>query len=289
MTAGGKEPLHRAKSSKRRPLRRKGHGTRQAAFAWCCVALALLSLVMIVRALRESHRARAAYDALRTEAVTDIGAAGADKEKEADVAPKEPETVVFYRPEGAVLEIDFDALKAVNPDVVAWLHVPALDISYPVLQGTDNDYYLNHTPEGEENSLGSIFLEYTNAPDFSHGNSIIYGHNTADGTMFGRLRLFGEDPALREEEPFFYVYLPDGFIGKYRIYSYYSVYKESESFSRFEADDAASHAYYVNLTKGLSLEEIEADLSGGGRIVTLATCFGAHGTSYRFLVHGIAE
>ena len=88
---------------------------------------------------------------------------------------------------GAVLEIDFDALADVNPDTAAWLHVPVLQISYPVVYAPDREYYTKHTFEGAYNTNGAIFIEPFNHPDFNDYNTFLYGHNSADGSMFGRL------------------------------------------------------------------------------------------------------
>ncbi len=65
------------------------------------------------------------------------------------------------------LKIDFEGLQAVNPDVIAWIDIPGLSISYPVVQGTDNAYYLHHLFTGEYNSSGSIFADWHNQPDFT--------------------------------------------------------------------------------------------------------------------------
>ena len=65
------------------------------------------------------------------------------------------------------LQIDFEGLQAVNPDVIGWIDIPGLSISYPVVQGTDNAYYLHHLFTGEYNSSGSIFADWHNQPDFT--------------------------------------------------------------------------------------------------------------------------
>ena len=81
------------------------------------------------------------------------------------------------------LQVDFAGLKKVNPDVIAWIQIPALDISYPVVQGKDNYYYLHHMFDGQENKNGSIFVDYHNQPDFSDSNTIVYGHNMKNGSV----------------------------------------------------------------------------------------------------------
>lgn len=73
-------------------------------------------------------------------------------------------------------EVDFTALAAVNPDVTAWLYGPDTGISYPVVQGTDNDYYLDHLLDGTANSAGCLFVDTSCRLDFSGRNTVIYGH-----------------------------------------------------------------------------------------------------------------
>lgn len=81
--------------------------------------------------------------------------------------PSEPEPEPLSYPTEPPLAVDFESLKAINPDVKGWLYIEALDISYPVVQGPDNDAYLHTTYEGTSNFAGSIFLDYQNQGDFS--------------------------------------------------------------------------------------------------------------------------
>ena len=82
---------------------------------------------------------------------------------------------------------NFDALWAVNPDVVAWLSIPGTKIDYPVVQGPDDQYYLRRMITGEWNIAGSIFLDAQCSAGFSDPCSIVYGHNMRNGTMFSDL------------------------------------------------------------------------------------------------------
>ena len=85
-------------------------------------------------------------------------------------------------------DIDLDALQAVNEDVLGWITIPGTELSYPLVQGADNDYYLDHTWNHERAAVGSIFLECSVSPDFTDYNSLIYGHRMHNGSMFGVLR-----------------------------------------------------------------------------------------------------
>lgn len=120
------------------------------------------------------------YDALEDEYVI------APDEKEVDIQEVEGEPVMKN-------PIDFDGLLSMNKDIIGWLKVEALDISYPMTQGEDNDYYLHNTFQDTPNIAGCIFLDYENKKDFSDRNSIIYGHNMRNGSMFGTLKKFREE------------------------------------------------------------------------------------------------
>lgn len=85
------------------------------------------------------------------------------------------------------VEVDFASLKKINKDLVAWIRCEALGLDYPVVQGEDNDYYLNHTFSGEEHISGCIFMDCGNKADFTDDNTILYAHNMKDGSMFGSL------------------------------------------------------------------------------------------------------
>ena len=90
----------------------------------------------------------------------------------------------------ADLTVDWDALRAVNPDIVAWIYVPDSPINYPVVQGDDNEEYLHKAFDGSTGwlaSAGTIFLDSTNSSDFSNQNSALYGHHMNDGSMFASL------------------------------------------------------------------------------------------------------
>jgi sortase B len=84
--------------------------------------------------------------------------------------------------------VDWEALKAINDEVVGWLYVPDTTINYPVYQGEDNDYYLHHSAEGDWTVGGQLFLDTDNtAPGMQDGQSLIYGHHLRNGTMFEQI------------------------------------------------------------------------------------------------------
>jgi len=82
--------------------------------------------------------------------------------------------------------IDFDALLEMNPNTIGWITVPGTQISYPIVQTTDNHTYLYRTFHGMRNASGTIFSDHRDAPDFS-GHIRVYGHHMRDGSMFAGL------------------------------------------------------------------------------------------------------
>lgn len=118
------------------------------------------------------------------------------------------------------LKVDWDALRKANPDTVAWLYIPGTAINYPVVQGKDNDYYLNYDFDGEAGWLanyGAIFMDYRNKRNWSDASYFIFGHHMNDGSMFADIAGL-EDQARFDECRTVYLLSPEGNF-KLRTYS----------------------------------------------------------------------
>lgn len=81
--------------------------------------------------------------------------------------------------------LSFDELVAINPDVIGWLTIDGTNIDYPLVQGSNNETYVNTSVTGEFSLSGALFLDSRNTPDFSDPVSIVYGHNMTEDMMFG--------------------------------------------------------------------------------------------------------
>lgn len=103
-----------------------------------------------------------------------------------------------YKPTEKADSPTYDELQKINPDVCAWIDIYGTGIDYPVVQGENNDDYMNKTVTGDFALGGSIFLDHTNAKDFSDFNTIIYGHHMEKHEMFGDLDLFEEKEFFNE-------------------------------------------------------------------------------------------
>ena len=109
--------------------------------------------------------------------------------------------------EAALAELDLPALQAVNGDALGWIMIPETEISYPLVQGTDNQYYLTHTWDNTPSAVGAVFLDWRASPDLSDFHTLIYGHRMKNGSMFAGLKYFSDRDYWREHP---YVYITDG-------------------------------------------------------------------------------
>ena len=180
------------------------------------------------------------------------------------------------------LQVDFAGLKKVNPDVIAWIQIPALGINYPVVQGKDNYYYLHHMFDGQENKNGSIFVDYHNQPDFSDSNTIVYGHNMKNGSMFGMLDRY-QDQSLYQQYPYFYIYVP-GSVLEYQIISCYAGRNGSIGYT-YSCPKPEDFQKFVDTVLSYSGYDTGVTVTDSDYIVTLSTCVNTD-RNYRYLVHG---
>ena len=180
--------------------------------------------------------------------------------------------------------VDFAGLREKNPNVVAWIQVPALEgMDYPVVVGEDNAYYVSHNWQKEESEEGAIFLDFRNQIDFSQPHNILYGHCMKDGTMFQPLGQWEKESFLRDSDRTVLLYLPEEtrvyeIIGSERVNALDSrVYKTDYVTGEEWAEaigETMKHLWY----------EMDVVYNGESQILTLSTCMGG---DQRLVVHAI--
>ena len=184
--------------------------------------------------------------------------------------------------EEAEVGIDLAALQRVNPQVIGWIEIPGTGISYPLMQGTDNDYYLTHTWDGTRNSMGAIFLDHRNSGDLGDFNTIIYGHKMNNDTMFGLLHQYKNEGYLAAHPS---LYITDG-TGEHRydIFAYYET-ATTNTYRREFADAQEKQAY---LDECLAQRIFDTGIRPGAEdhILTLSTCTG-NGHATRWVVQAV--
>lgn len=185
--------------------------------------------------------------------------------------------------------VDFNALKAENPDIIGWISIPGCNIDYPVLQSADDmeeDYYLNHSREKKSSVYGAIYIQKLNSDNFSDPNTVIYGHNMLNGTMFGTLKKF-RNKEFFEENQYIYIYTP-GHILTYKLYSAF-VYDDRHILNSFNFYNNKEYGSFLNQT--LNPKSMVKNVREGvsvttdDRIITLSTCTSVD--TERYLVEGV--
>jgi len=201
------------------------------------------------------------------------------KDEEGNLIPEEELTV---NPP----EVDFDALKAINDDVVGWLELEAIpSISYPIAQGEDNEYYLHRTIKKTYNFAGSVFIDSTNASDFSDCNTIIYGHNMKNGSMFNNIKSYTEQD-FADKHPYVYIYLPDGTVSRYKVVAAHIIPEESLLYNTGITD---IQAFYQEMLKTSDIK-VDFEQAAGNPVITLSTCTSAGSESgKRNVVHAVLD
>lgn len=180
------------------------------------------------------------------------------------------------------ITVDLAALKNQNPDTVGWIYYPAANINYPVMQGADNDYYLTHTYQGENDIFGSIFMDMNASCDFTDDHTLVYGHNTKNGSMFGALKNIRENN-MAGENPYIWLILENGSF-RYQIFSWHDAKTTDDSFKTYFDTTQEKQAFIDHITE-LAEEKLDVKVGADDKILTLSTC--TSDSSVRFIVHGV--
>ena len=186
------------------------------------------------------------------------------------------------------IPIDFEALWEINPEAYAWITIPGTEIDYPILQSeTDNTYYLTHNIEGEESPEGAIFTEDYNSKDFEDPNTVIYGHNMRNGSMFQGLHEY-MDRAFFDENREVLIYLPDKIL-HYEIFAAY-LYDDRHLLESFDFEDEDVFEAYLNRIFSIrdmnSFIDTDMEVTAEDKIITLSTCY-SNESNQRYLVQAV--
>jgi len=185
------------------------------------------------------------------------------------------------------IPIDFESLQAEYPDIYAWIRIPDTKVDYPIVQSANNqEYYLNHTIEGDEGLPGSIYTQNLNKKNFSDKNTVIYGHNMKNGTMFGGLHQY-MDASYMRAHPIIFIYTSKH-IYQYQVFAAVT-YDNRHILQSYDFNDDVQYQEYLDSLYDVrnlkTYIDTDVNVTTKNRIITLSTCNG--NSEQRFLVEAV--
>lgn len=178
-------------------------------------------------------------------------------------------------------KVDFVKLKKQNKDTVAWLKVNNTEINYPVVQGKDNSYYINHNFEKKYNQAGWVFADYKNKLDGTDKNIVIYGHNMKNNSMFGSLPDILNKKWYNNNDNYIIDFVTEEKEYKYQVFSVYKIKTEDYYITTvFEGD---KFSQFIKTVTERSYKKFKVDVTKDDSILTLSTCGSTN--DYRIVLH----
>lgn len=161
-----------------------------------------------------------------------------------------------------------EELKSINSDYKMWIQIENTNINYPVVQGSDNDYYLKHNFRKESNISGTVFVESANDID-NDKNIILYGHNMRNGTMFNNITNYKEESFFNEDNKISIIM--NNTLYEYEVFSVYvkNVSEVNLAIGFANEDEFINYAYNE---ADESLYKKDVDFSAEDNLITLVTC-----------------
>lgn len=241
---------------------------RKIAFI-CFLAVFSVSAFMFLSEYIEKQKAEKSYSELRTlvsrEQFEAASASASDDKTDASENAKGKKPTVLRQRTG----MSFTALQKINPEIIGWLSADGTNIDYPVAHTDNNDYYLTHLYNGEQNANGTLFADYRNTGDFTDRNTVIYGHHMQSGAMFQSVTEY-KNQDFYDVNPEMTLFTPKG---DYKIELICGTVEDGNyQFVEFNFDSDEDFIDYVNGFREYSTFKSDVELQPGDRIVSLCTC-----------------
>ena len=170
-----------------------------------------------------------------------------------------------------LLEVDFNDLLIKNSDTVGWIQVKGTNINYPIVQTTNNDYYLNHAFDKTDNKAGWVFMDYRNNPVDFNQNTIIYAHSRYNGTMFGSLKNILKSSWYTNKENHIIRLSTPTENTMWQVFSVYTIEKENYYITPSFLT-AESYQEFLNTIKSRSEVDFSGTVNTNDKVLTLSTC-----------------
>lgn len=233
----------RRKKKPKRPMSKKAKVRRYAedVIMACLVIIMLFSGWKIYTIIKEYRDSQSAYDTI----------AGQSRDGE------------------FTGDIDFEALKKINPDVVGWIYYKDTIIDYPIVKGTDNDKYLYTMFDGTYGGFGTLFVDAITENPFKQFNTIVYGHHMRNGSMFAPLKKLKE-PDYCKKNPRLELITPEGKF-HLEIFAFLNEPSDSNIYTT-NIKDIGGREVYLDTVNKLATYTTDVAVEPTDRIVILSTC-----------------
>lgn len=179
--------------------------------------------------------------------------------------------------------VDFQSLKAMNNEIVAWLYCEGTTINYPVVLGDNNSYYLSHLPDGTGSSSGTLFFDCGN--NFKDKHLLIYGHNMKNGSMFASLGQYSSQDYYKQHPTF--ILCTEKGCYELQVYSAYYTTDNDYTYS-LDSGKESNALEYANYAHNRSCIATDVVFDKDDTIITLSTCAFISGYN-RFVVQCVLK
>lgn len=246
-----------------------------------CLIAVIIALIYsgwrVVSTLSENGKNDDCYEDIRNECFID----------ESEDTPKKTESKSENNTSVATRKkVNFVKLKKKAEKAIGWIYSPNTQINYPIMQHSNNSYYLNHLSNGNRNAGGAIFADYQNEPDFSDYNTVIYGHHMRNHSMFGSLTNY-KDQSYYNKHKVMYLYTDKG---DYKLKLICGFTTKGTSDLYLVPANAKLTKKLINYGISHSTFKSKVKIKDGDRIVTLSTCSQSeHGDRYVVMAKLVAE
>lgn len=258
----------------------------------CAVLVVVLVIVIAAMWYRNytQNKAGDIYKDLQSQvnsASPNVTVADSETETEEDTEPVEEDILSELGVEIPEKNLDWDALRETNKDIYAWIYIPETNVDYPVLQsGTNDEYYLMHNLDGSYGYPGCIFTQLLNSKDFTDYNTVLYGHNMKNGTMFRTLHYY-QNEEFFYNNPYIYIYTENGVL----VYEIFAAYNAGDEhiLNTYDLRTEEGFASYLDTVKeGAYLGgyiRADVEVTTANHIITLSTC--TDQSDERYLVQAV--
>lgn len=259
---------------------------------WFNIGIILGAVCMVVAAvniglsLLDYQKASTIYEDLEQDYViiTDQ-AKKEDKNQTASESQSSDETPEAAEiPWNEMANVSMEGLQELNSDIKGWIYFENETISYPILQGADNEEYIRTTYNGKSATAGSIFMDVGNKKDFTDNHTLIYGHNMKDLTMFGKLKYYKTDEDYFPEHKYFQIITNNKKL-RYQVFAYKEVEDDSLIYAVYSNSNTDFYKFAKNVISSANQCPEGVIVGYDDKVVTLSTC--TDRDDKRFVVCGI--